>query len=121
MDHSEIWGVPNSTKKRGAGFRAPLRVHVDKRILRARRTIKKNTVGDKNAVKARPTLRTSSFPVRKRAASKDSKQAFTTRTLLQVMDDEPAWEGEINEVLGVYVYIFNSSFRVYMVFLIFSC
>ena len=47
VGHSETWGVPNSTKKRGAGFRAPLRVHVDKRILRARRTIKKKTVKDK--------------------------------------------------------------------------
>ena len=38
VDHSETWGVPNSTKKRGPGFRAPLKVHVDKRILRTRRT-----------------------------------------------------------------------------------
>ena len=98
VDHSETWGVPNSIKKRGAGFRAPLRVHVDKRILCARRTIKKKTGKDKNAVKASPELRTSSFSVRKRAASTDSKQVFTTRTLLQVMDDEPAWDGEINEV-----------------------
>ena len=99
--HSETWGVPNSTKKRGTGFRAPLRVHVDKRIMRARRSIKKKAPGVKNTVKARKALRTSSFSVRERAASTDSKQAVTTRTLLQVMDDEPAWDGEIHEVLGV--------------------
>ena len=110
VDHSETWGVPSSTKKRSPGFRAPLRVHMDQRILRARRTIKKKTAGDKNAVTARPALRTSSFSVRKRAASTDSKQAVTTRTLLQVMDDEPAWDGEINKVLGVFVYLFNLPF-----------
>ena len=120
VDHSETWGVPNSTKKHGAGFRAPLRVHVDKRILRARHTIKKKTAGGKNAVKAHPALRTSSFSVRKRAASTDSKQAFTTRTLLQVMDDEPAWDGEINEVLGVFVYL-SIFLSFYIILLIFSC
>ena len=106
VDHPETWGVPSSSKKRRAVLHAPLRVHVDKRILRARRTIKKKTTGGKNAAKARPALCTSSFSVRMRAASTDSKQANTTRTLLRVMDDEPAWEGDINEVIGVFVYLF---------------
>ena len=76
-------------------------MHVDKRILRARRSIKKKAPGVKNTVKASKALRTSSFSVRQQAASRDSKHAVTTRTLLQVMDDEPARDGEINEVLGV--------------------
>ena len=59
-DHSETWGVPNSTKKRGPAFRAPLKVHVDKRILRAVRTFKK-AKGDYDAVKARKSIPTSSF------------------------------------------------------------
>ena len=107
VDHPETWGVPSSSKKRGAVSRAPLRVHVDKRILRARRTIKKKTTGGKSAAKAHPALRTRSFSVRMRAASTDSKQANTTRTLLRVMDDEPAWESDINEVIGVFVYILS--------------
>ena len=36
-----------------------------------------------------------------RAASTESQQASTTRTLLQVMDDEPAGDSEVKEILGV--------------------
>ena len=80
-------------------MRAPLKVHVDKRILRARCSIKKRTVGG-NAVTPRSALQTSSFSVRKRRASTESKQAYTTRTLLQVMDDDPSWDNDIYKVLG---------------------
>ena len=103
VDHSETWGVPNSTKKRGPGFRAPLKVHVDKRIVRARRTFKK-AKGVNDAAKARKSIPTSSFSVRKRAASTESKQASTTRTLFRVIDDELAWDSDIHEVLGVFAF-----------------
>ena len=103
VDHWETWGAPNSTKKRGLGFRAPLKVHVEKRILQARRSLKKAT-GVNNAGKARKSIPTSSFSVRKRAASTESKQAGTTRTLFQVMDVEPAWDSEVHEVLGVFAF-----------------
>ena len=107
--------VPNSIKKHDVVSRAPLRVHVDKQILHARRTIKRKTVGNQHAVKERPALRTSSFAVRLRSASTDSQPANITRTLLQVMDDEPTWEGDINEILGASVYIFI----LYLFYLIF--
>ena len=79
---------------------APLQMHVAKRNLRARRSIEKRTRGS-NVMTPRSALPTSSFLVRKRRAFTESKQASTTRTRLQVMDNDPCWDNDVNVVLGM--------------------
>ena len=105
VDYSETWGVLNSTKKRGCGFRAPLNAHADRRIVSACRSFRK-ALCDTNVATGLNLLPTSSFFVCKRAASTESKRANTTCTLLCLMD-EPEWDSGANEDLGMAVSTFS--------------
>ena len=104
--HAEMWGVPNSTKKRGESFHSLLGVRVDKRILRARRSIKEKTALKSGLSErgANPARFVASRSARKRSSSAESKQADTTRSFIKVLEDEPNLDSYIDEMCGACAY-----------------
>ena len=105
-DHAQTWGVPNSTKSHGISLNSLLGVRVDKRILRARRSIKKRTEVT-SALSGRGANPTRVIPNRlahKRSSSAESKKADTTRSFLKVLEDEPNLDSYIDEICGACTY-----------------
>ena len=105
VDHAETWGVPNSTKKRGPGFRTSLGYNLDKPMLRARRSIKKPSVVS-NAAKTRNVKPTSFVAVRKRTASAESEKTGAIGSKIQVMNDKPIWDSSVDEMRGACAFYF---------------
>ena len=105
VDHSETWGVPNSTKKSASLFRTPLGAHFDKRILCARRSIKK-AVAVANAAKACNVKPTSFVAVRKRASFAKREQADAIFPKVQWKGYELIWDCSDDEMRGTIVLLF---------------
>ena len=114
IDHAETLGVPNSTKKRGPGFRTSLGSHLDKPMFRARRSIKKAALLS-NAAKTRNVKPTSSVAVRKRTASAESEQACAIGSKLQVMNDKPIWDSSVDEMRGACAFYFVLFFQHFLI------